>query len=430
MMLLRSAISTRAFRHSYVTLLVIFYIHHLFVAAAAKCKGTINYTVSFTYEWTLQNDPGQPPEEPVGFGRMHCASHNDKYVMWKPQRTASPAIQKFVDQDDDNSDEKLRNEIEPDKDNILSYNASIRDMVVNDESEDLILKISADFSLISCIAQLVPSPGWFVGIHSRDMCNETDEASEFVRIDSRALVGWISGRYNDTEYFVEEYTEADPPMEITQVTGKLEQYGEVNIRSDDFKESQESMRACFPAGELVTMADGSRQPIESISRNDAVASTDLETPSEIFMHSHADPHAVASFVHVQYADGEKTGNLRVSPGHYVYRRGQDSMPMLLKAADIAVGDFLIGADRLPKRVVQVSSVTGSGLFNPHSLNGDLIVSGVRVSCFTTAVKPLVASSAMAPLRLLHRIGSYRLQDLLSWKIFDYVRSGSTYPGEL
>ena len=429
MMLLRSAISTRAFRRSYVTLLVIFYTHHLFVTAAAKCKGSINYTLSFTYEWTLKNDPDQPTEqEPVGFGNMYCASHSANYVMWTPQETASPAIRKFVDKDG-NSDEKLRNEITPDNGNILSYNISDRE-VVNEASEDLILKISKDFPLISCIAQIIPSPGWFVGMHSRDMCNETGEASEFVKIDSRALVGWISGLYNDTDYFVEEYTKADPLMEISQVTGKLEQYGEVNIRNADFKESEEPMRACFPAGELVTMADGSRQPIESISRNDAVASTDLETPSEIFMHSHADPHAVASFVHVQYADGEKTRTLRVSPGHYVYRGGQDSMPMLVKAADIAVGDSLIGADSLPKRVVQVSRVTGKGLFNPHSLNGDLIVSGVRVSCFTTAVKPLVASSAMAPLRLLHRIGSYRIQDLLSWKIFDYVRSGSTYSGEL
>jgi len=63
-------------------------------------------------------------------------------------------------------------------------------------------------------------------------------------------------------------------------------------------------------------------------------------------------------------------------------------------------------DRLPLAAGNASAVVGigrvalGGLYNPHTLDGDLTVDGVVVSTWTAAVPPAVASAALAPLRWL------------------------------
>lgn len=72
----------------------------------------------------------------------------------------------------------------------------------------------------------------------------------------------------------------------------------------------------------------------------------------------------------------------------------------VSAGAVAVWDDLVLADGPPSRVVRVDAVTSSGLYNPQTLDGDIVVGGSLASTYTTAVDPAVASAALAPLREL------------------------------
>ena len=55
-------------------------------------------------------------------------------------------------------------------------------------------------------------------------------------------------------------------------------------------------------------------------------------------------------------------------------------------------------------VVAVASETATGLYNPHTLNGDIMVNGVKTSTYTAAVAPGLAHAALWPVRMLYTLG--------------------------
>lgn len=101
--------------------------------------------------------------------------------------------------------------------------------------------------------------------------------------------------------------------------------------------------------------------------------------------------------------------LTASPAHYVYVVGAGPAGSatvdgrgwrLVRAAEVRRGDVLPLAAGAVSAVVGRSLVELPGLYNPHTLDGDIVVDGVVVSTWTAAVPPAVASAALAPLRWL------------------------------
>jgi len=137
--------------------------------------------------------------------------------------------------------------------------------------------------------------------------------------------------------------------------------------------------------------------------------------------THRDATAVRRFVAVTYElDGGDGGvntttlaaaptrrTLRASAGHYLYTYAGDLVP----AAAVAVGDALAVAAGGPARVVAVSTALDVGLYNPHPAAGVLLVDGLRVSAYTTAVLPALARAALAPARAAVGVG---VVDPLGW----------------
>lgn len=78
-----------------------------------------------------------------------------------------------------------------------------------------------------------------------------------------------------------------------------------------------------------------------------------------------------------------------------------------------IGDYLFDASNQSLKVIYVDHTYARGLYAPHSIQGDLIVNGLRVSCYSTAVPPATASIALAPLRLLHNVRLQNIADFIS-----------------
>lgn len=148
--------------------------------------------------------------------------------------------------------------------------------------------------------------------------------------------------------------------------------------------------ACFPAGATVRTSRGSVR-MDRLRLGDAV-DVGKGKFSDVFLFTHADPDRVSRFVSLTTASGRR---LLTSPGHLVYANGA-----LVAVGSVRVGAFMLDTENKPDRVVSVSEVLARGLYNPHTLHGDIVVDGFRCSTYTTAVDPAPAAAALAPLRAL------------------------------
>lgn len=161
---------------------------------------------------------------------------------------------------------------------------------------------------------------------------------------------------------------------------------------------------CFPGDAEVELASGDTVQMAELKVGDEVA-IGGGAFSPVYMFTHRSATAAKTYVQLTAASGAK---VTVTAGHYVHSPGG-----LAAAATVAEGDDLVLADGTPSRVVRVESVTSSGLYNPQTISGVIVVGGVKVSTYTTAVDPAVAAIALAPLRGLWAAGLSVPQGLVS-----------------
>lgn len=151
--------------------------------------------------------------------------------------------------------------------------------------------------------------------------------------------------------------------------------------------------SCFSANELVTLENGSIIPMHLLKVGDRVQ-VGRRKFSDVFMFTHRVQHVKSIFVELLLENG---AFLPISPGHYVYAND-----LLVMAAHVRRGDVMTVADGTRSRVQMITYNDRAGLYNPQTLNGDIIVNGVLVSTYTSAVPPVVAHASLAMVRALYR----------------------------
>lgn len=150
--------------------------------------------------------------------------------------------------------------------------------------------------------------------------------------------------------------------------------------------------SCFPADATVTLAAGGRKRMDAVRVGDVV----LAAPgvySPVFALTHADAGATAEFARLCTCCGEC---LRLTPGHYIHANGG-----LVAAGAVRVGDEVVGASGMRKKIVSVGREEGTGLYNPQTLHGDVVVDGILSSTYTTAVEAGVAHGLLTPVRKVY-----------------------------
>ena len=153
---------------------------------------------------------------------------------------------------------------------------------------------------------------------------------------------------------------------------------------------------CFPGDATVQLQGGTTKTMAELEVGDKVL-VGNGAYSEVFMFSHRLADAVGvSFVEIATAAG---ATLAITPGHYLPINGA-----LAEARTAKVGDNVTLADGTPAAVAAVGRVTKDGIFNPHTLAGDIVVDGVLTSTYTAAFSPTLAHVVLAPLRALYRAG--------------------------
>lgn len=117
--------------------------------------------------------------------------------------------------------------------------------------------------------------------------------------------------------------------------------------------------------------------------------------SEVFMFTHQDASIMARFVNLTVASGE---HVVITPNHYMY--GGEGMKL---AGDMQLGQVMQMFDGRLENVVRKEYLVRRGLYNPQTMQGDVVVNGFRASTYTKYVQKEMAHSLLAPLRAFYRI---------------------------
>jgi len=117
--------------------------------------------------------------------------------------------------------------------------------------------------------------------------------------------------------------------------------------------------------------------------------------SEVYMFSHRYEDVQSNFIQI----ATEKNVIQLTSDHYLYVNGH-----LAIAATVKVGDSLIGADGNKMIVESINTTRSIGLFNPHTMHGDIVVNGVKTSTYTKAISPALAHAALWPVRMAYSLG--------------------------
>ncbi|KAI0563757.1 hypothetical protein FGB62_34g17 [Gracilaria domingensis] len=172
---------------------------------------------------------------------------------------------------------------------------------------------------------------------------------------------------------------------VTVLPGVPQEEPEASPEDDDGS-------ACFPAEATVEIEGGSTKRMADLSIGDRVrvGSTGF---SEVFMFTHKLENVDYEFIEIE----TESAQITLTKGHYLYVNGA-----LAASKTVKVGDKLEVASGETETVQTINFIKSSGLYNPQTMSGDIVVNGIRASTYTTTVEPACAHRLLTPLRALYR----------------------------
>jgi len=170
---------------------------------------------------------------------------------------------------------------------------------------------------------------------------------------------------------------------------------------------------CFPAHATVQTQDGQTVSMKELQIGDKVRSG-ASSFSEVYLFSHKMRTVQANFVEVTTEAGPQ---LQLSPKHFIHvsQRCDDTSEQM-HAEDLQPGMCVfIANDALQlSPIVSVKLVRSEGLYNPFTMDGNIIVDGVLVSSHSewfldgiadqfgiTGLLPSVYQAVLAPARYMY-----------------------------
>lgn len=169
---------------------------------------------------------------------------------------------------------------------------------------------------------------------------------------------------------------------------------ELLLETPEVSEKEKDGSVCFPASATVELESGAVVRMDDLSVGDMVK-VGVDMFSRVFMFTHKMAGVKQTFVTLSAADN---GVLTLTPGHYVYING-----VLAAAKTAKVGDKLMQGNGKTSFVTSVDQDAWStGLFNPHTVQGNSVVDSILASTHTTAVDAPFARAILSPLRLIFR----------------------------
>lgn len=157
--------------------------------------------------------------------------------------------------------------------------------------------------------------------------------------------------------------------------------------------SRNTTNSCFPASAIVTTRKGDIE-ISRLRVGDIVLTK--QGWSRVFMFSHAEAHAYSNhFLHIN----APPRILTLTSEHYVLTNHGEII-----ASQIQIGDYVYDLRGNPLQVTSLQkNIHAQGLYNPHTIEGTIIIDGIIASTYTNAVSLRSAKALLAPLRAIFSV---------------------------
>ncbi|XP_062515671.1 spondin-2-like [Corticium candelabrum] len=178
-----------------------------------QCPGTQTYNVKFTTLWTEQAYPREYPGDAHWSGLVG-ESHDSRYIMWNPSGKAARGIEIMAET---GKQSILLSEMAAQGNNVLATIA-LSGIGSGTGNRSTNLRLDCDHSQVSLVSMIAPSPDWFVGIHSVDMCNTA--TFEWRDGDTIDLFPYNAGT-DDGLKFDSSNDDTNPKGDITRLTGSM-----------------------------------------------------------------------------------------------------------------------------------------------------------------------------------------------------------------
>ena len=178
-----------------------------------KCSGTANYTVTFNSTWSSSTHPTDFPTSPH-FSGLIGGTHNGNVSFWGEGKVASQGVESMAET---GSKTALSNAITTsinsgDAKSILSGGG----IGSSPGSVSLVLDVSSQYSKITLVSMVAPSPDWFVGVSGLDLC----EKGEWITTKTVDLFAYDSGTDSGTT-FTSNNSDTNPKEKITKLTSGI-----------------------------------------------------------------------------------------------------------------------------------------------------------------------------------------------------------------
>jgi len=156
---------------------------------------------------------------------------------------------------------------------------------------------------------------------------------------------------------------------------------------------------CFPADATVELSNGQTKRMDEVQIGDRVQ-VGTEQFSQVYFFGHKLADGMFDFVELSLENGRK---LALTEGHYVIANHQWK-----RGGDVHVGDFLSDVvDNQQVKVESIRMVQKRGLYNPHTMHGDIVVNGVQASTYADTIHPRLAHMVLLPERVLYILSNHR-----------------------
>lgn len=165
---------------------------------------------------------------------------------------------------------------------------------------------------------------------------------------------------------------------------------------------------CFSGSANVRLEDGTTKTMDSLSTGDVVQSDTAGAVSPILAWTHKGERISTRFVNATTS----FGSLVATVGHYVFVYTDDRTE-LIRMKDLTVGMNLVHESGAPAPIVSISKFFETGVWNPQTQSGTIVVDGFVASCYTEVVAPRAAHALLAPVRAAASVGLAKLWGLSS-----------------
>ena len=162
------------------------------VVPAIAQQGTVAYEMTFTSTWSQQTHPIDFPPR-AHYSQLVFATHNANVEFWRPGALASPGIRSVAET---GGTAPIMQEIRAAMSAGNAGSGEVGNSMASPASRVFRFDATAEFSKVTIVTMIAPSPDWFVGVNGLELLRNGDWVDDLT-VD---LVAWDAGTDSGTTY--------------------------------------------------------------------------------------------------------------------------------------------------------------------------------------------------------------------------------------